>query len=876
MKKLITILFVCLLQSSFATTYYIAANGNDANNGTAQATPWQTLSKVNATSFQPGDNILFRRGDTFYGKIILPESPNSVNITFGAYGSGNKPIITGFTSVTSWTNKGGNIWESTNAVSPLSSLAIVTINGQSVPMGRYPNADATYPYFPNFYNFQSHTGTGEGASSITSSSLTDGNNWAGADVVIRMNQWTFHKELITSQSGTTLSFNGVAGTLEDNWGFWIQNDIRTLDQQSEWYYNPSSNKISIYSTTMPTNVQVSTVDTLFYFYSNIPTVTSVTLDNLQMTGANGNAVWISGNLTFSVTNCDISYNGFEAIMLSGGGIQSGTIDHNTFYANGASGIFSVGTVNNLTITNNNVKMSSVISAIQRNMYSSGGIEFSCDNSLVQYNVIDSSAYCGINFNGANTKILNNFINHSAIVRGDAAGIYTGYVNNTGKVIDGNIVLNSQGNPRGSRSNDYFAMGIYCDDLGNNLSITNNFIANARTAGIYLHNSNNLKISNNIIYNCGALGTEVMWANGGISMDGNAASPFANSVHDNLVSHNQVYSLNQYQYNLNYYNAAASNNDPAHFGIIDSNYYVKVNSNATAFKSQVNDGATNINGLSGWTALYGKDAYSSAYTVTDAGNLRAEYNETNSSKIVSLGANYKDVKGATYSGSITLQPYSGAVLIYDSPLGVAAPTMSISGPQSITVDNTTINAVATWDSGHTGTYQWTQITGAASTIETPTNFSTKVSGLKTGTYKYRCTITQDDGQTTFAEVTITVNIPNVLPTVNAGVDITITLPTNSVSLSGSATDSDGSISAYLWTKISGIGGTITTPTSSSTTVTGLTAGLYIFQLQVTDNSGATATDTVQINVNDLPPVSDAGKDQMILLNNPIYFKQAKEP
>jgi hypothetical protein len=68
------------------------------------------------------------------------------------------------------------------------------------------------------------------------------------------------------------------------------------------------------------------------------------------------------------------------------------------------------------------------------------------------------------------------------------------------------------------------------------------------------------------------------------------------------------------------------------------------------------------------------------------------------------------------------------------------------------------------------------------------------------------------------------------------------------LSGSGTDTDGTISSYSWTKISGGTATITSPTSASTTITGLVAGTYVFQLQVTDNNGATATDTVQITVN----------------------------
>lgn len=90
--------------------------------------------------------------------------------------------------------------------------------------------------------------------------------------------------------------------------------------------------------------------------------------------------------------------------------------------------------------------------------------------------------------------------------------------------------------------------------------------------------------------------------------------------------------------------------------------------------------------------------------------------------------------------------------------------------------------------------------------------------------------------------------NISPTADAGADQAITLPTTSVTLSGSGTDSDGSITSYVWTKISGTGGTIVSPSSASTSVTGLSAGYYVFRLTVTDNGSATAVDDITIMVN----------------------------
>lgn len=93
------------------------------------------------------------------------------------------------------------------------------------------------------------------------------------------------------------------------------------------------------------------------------------------------------------------------------------------------------------------------------------------------------------------------------------------------------------------------------------------------------------------------------------------------------------------------------------------------------------------------------------------------------------------------------------------------------------------------------------------------------------------------------------VANELPDVDAGADQSTT--STSVTLSGSATDPDGYISSYSWTKVSGTGGTITSPTSSSTTVTGLSVGTYVYRLTATDNTGATNYDEVQITITEAP-------------------------
>lgn len=106
-----------------ATDYYVSQDdGNDSYDGlypTYQGGsngPWLTIAKVNASSFNAGDNIYFNKGDTWREQLTVPSSGSSGNpITFGAYGTGDKPIINGSDLVTGWINDSGNVWRTTLA-----------------------------------------------------------------------------------------------------------------------------------------------------------------------------------------------------------------------------------------------------------------------------------------------------------------------------------------------------------------------------------------------------------------------------------------------------------------------------------------------------------------------------------------------------------------------------------------------------------------------------------------------------------------------------------------------------------------------------------------------------------------------------------------
>ncbi|MBL7750732.1 MAG: hypothetical protein JNN29_05080, partial [Chitinophagaceae bacterium] len=76
-----------------------------------------------------------------------------------------------------------------------------------------------------------------------------------------------------------------------------------------------------------------------------------------------------------------------------------------------------------------------------------------------------------------------------------------------------------------------------------------------------------------------------------------------------------------------------------------------------------------------------------------------------------------------------------------------------------------------------------------------------------------------------------NTGNNPPTATAAADKTVSLQTSSFTISGSGVDTDGSITTYNWTKVSGGTANIINPGSPTSTVTGFQEGTYKFRLTV---------------------------------------------
>src|SRR5262249_3762714 len=110
---------------------------------------------------------------------------------------------------------------------------------------------------------------------------------------------------------------------------------------------------------------------------------------------------------------------------------------------------------------------------------------------------------------------------------------------------------------------------------------------------------------------------------------------------------------------------------------------------------------------------------------------------------------------------------------------------------------------------------------------------------------------DDGEAVSTAAT-PVTVVNRPPSAHAGPDQTVSARASVALTGGSSTDPDGAIASFAWRQVSGPAVTLSTTSGVTTTFTaptvkGGTSAQLVFELKVTDDDGAAATDQVVVTV-----------------------------
>ena len=155
---------------------------------------------------------------------------------------------------------------------------------------------------------------------------------------------------------------------------------------------------------------------------------------------------------------------------------------------------------------------------------------------------------------------------------------------------------------------------------------------------------------------------------------------------------------------------------------------------------------------------------------------------------------------------------------------------------------------------TGAGSWSIISGLGGSVTTPTSPTSTFTGTAGTTYQLRWTIS--NGACTPSTDDVNITLDKAPTTANAGSDQNL-CNTTIATLAGNVP----SVGTGNWSVVSGTA-TITTPSSATSGVTGLTAGTATLRWTISNGSCTASTDDVDINVSALPTTANAGTDQSL--------------
>lgn len=720
MKKILFLLisFILFTSTAFSAVYYISSTGNDNNNGTDQSTPWQTINKVNSmmASINAGDQILFKKGDKFYGTVTVSKSGAAGNeIVVGSYGSGSLPEITGKKFITGWSVYSGNIYRAAFT----DSVTHLYVNGELMTIARFPNAG-----FLTVDGIIGNTGIYDAALNQSSG------YWNGTSCRLRTANWSYESKTVSNFSGGNITFSSATlYTTAANFGYFLDNKLVLLDVQNEWYQDKSAGYVYLYAPggINPNSLSVEGV-VLKYGININQNKNFIKVQNLFITGSAETGVNVFTSNNISVTGCTITKTTSYGIVVNG---SNHIINNNYFEDNLNSAVFGIFT--NGEIKNNYINRTGLVPGYGFNARGYLGLEIHLAKSVtVENNIIDNTGYSAISV-GNNCIIKNNYINHSLLKFNDGAGIDIAD-SDTLQILN-NVILNTIGNVESSAYKDLYGSGIYINGgVLKNSVISGNTSAYNTYAGIYFDHKNgpiNNKIIDNTLYN--NFNFQILFAD--------YSSVTNIPVYNTIVKKNVFYSLSAAQncMVLRTYTGTSQND----YGVFDSNYYCNPYSEYTIRRTKFTSPYSDlVHSLTNWKNITSEDPNSKSsvfsfeqYGITDtlSGNML-----NNSTFNTSISPWISWPSGATISWTNNPLLDSGCLRMRWSGVGNSI-GLTLSNRYSLTTGNTYLVSVSC-AGNHPGTFSlWGLSSLSPSTFTFPQTFFSYGNIRKDYSFTYKANV-----------------------------------------------------------------------------------------------------------------------------------------
>ena len=392
---LLNFLFCSILPTvAWSATYYIDTTGSDSAAGTSISTAWKTLAKVNGySSLKAGDTVLLKRGCEWRETLSPPITGTiTAPVTFGAYGTGNKPIINGATNLFDTTYtwlQNGTAWSTTLATDPGSIW------------------------------FTKDSSIGWGRRQDTTAALTSKYDWAWISGTLYIFSDTDPKVAYDSIEAATRTYGITAGS-GTGWGanhdYIVIQDMEVKFTKQQGIYIGHARDASGVSDASKTN-DYWTVQKMTVHHNGV----SNTL-NMMNINFSGTGHVIKNNVSYETIGNGINCNA---------DCYSNTIEHNTIYNNhhhgidlktpGSNNIIAYNTLyeSNMSTNVTGINKTNVINAIALGV--DGGYGGTMGNDKIYGNLVYDFSGIGLLIKGTaiNVKIFNNVV---ANVKAAAYGI----------------------------------------------------------------------------------------------------------------------------------------------------------------------------------------------------------------------------------------------------------------------------------------------------------------------------------------------------------------------------------------------------------------------------------------------------------------------
>ncbi len=534
---------VVLMMLSASTTrsadYFVSPDGNNSNPGSL-GSPFATIQRA-ASLAGPGDTVFVRGG--VYRETVVPIQSGTPGapIRFTAYNN-ERVWVTGLDRVsTGWLIHSGSIY-TTPMSSPISQLFH---NGQPMFEARWPNPTS---YFPtggfattDSVNVQpvgqTTTFTDNALSAVPSGTFN------GAKLsIFSGREWVASTTTVNQHSGNSLSLNWAGPndllTPEAGDRYWLHGTLQTLDVAKEWYKDDVANTLYFsapagtdpntsfiearkrqyaFDTQGRSHVEISGInlyaasarigsDTLIENaqilyptpfsapnnWQNVPGVvvagSNSIIRNSEIAYSWGDGVTLQGqgNLVENNVIHDVAMNGSDSALVFNSSQGNNTINENSLYNAGRSGVLHRFLSPNTQITSNDIHTFGLLTTDLGGTYTWGSAPAQGGDgtgSVIAYNWVhdmqaaDGSGIYLDNYHTGYTVHHNVVWNIGGGIQVNTPGSEDGIYNNTVFDVDQALPNFSLGPPSNIETYNNLAVasggGFFGTDVQNNLSVAGN-------------------------------------------------------------------------------------------------------------------------------------------------------------------------------------------------------------------------------------------------------------------------------------------------------------------------------------------------------------------------------------------------------------------